>query len=150
MDMFRAQFKSDKISTSVTAHSSTASHNIQEVHVDVSRTIQIFINLINNALKFVKDRSSREVKIRYGACTSSPREAFAKDVHWPTRSEGEEDITKNEDWGTGERIYLTFSVNDSGIGIGGEEISKIFGRFRQANVKTHSVYGGSGLGLYIW
>lgn len=150
MDMFRAQFKSDKISTSVTAHPSTASHDIQEVHVDVSRTSQIFINLINNALKFVKDRSSREIKIRYGACTSLPREAFAKDVHWPTRSEDEEDITKDEDWGTGERIYLTFSVNDSGIGIGSEEIFKIFGRFRQANVKTHSVYGGSGLGLFIW
>ncbi|TID20341.1 phosphorelay sensor kinase [Venturia nashicola] len=149
MDMFRAQFKSDKISTSVIAHSSTASHNVQEVYVDVSRTTQIFINLINNALKFVKERPLREIKIRYGACTSSPREAFAKDVHWPARSEGDEDIAKDEDWGTGERMYLTFSVNDSGIGIGGDEISNIFGRFRQANVKTHSVYGGSGLGLFI-
>lgn len=150
MDMFRAQFNSDKINTSVTAHPSTMSHDVHEVHVDVSRTTQIFINLINNALKFVKGRSSREIKIRYGACTSSPREAFAKDVHWPTRSETQDDITKDDDWGTGERIYLTFSVDDSGIGVSGEEIYKIFGRFRQANVKTHSVYGGSGLGLYIW
>ncbi|RDI87556.1 hypothetical protein Vi05172_g2610 [Venturia inaequalis] len=149
MDMFRAQFKSDKISTSVTAHSSTMSHGIQEVYIDVSRTTQVFINLINNALKFVKDRPSREIKIRYGACTSSPRESFAKDVHWPTKSEGEGDIVKDEDWGIGERMYLTFSVNDSGIGIGSDEISKIFGRFRQANVKTHSVYGGSGLGLFV-
>lgn len=30
-----------------------------------------------------------------------------------------------------------------------EEIHKIFERFRQANVKTHVKYGGSGLGLFI-
>lgn len=150
MDIFRAQFRSDKISTSVTAHASTVRHDIEEAYVDISRITQIFINLINNALKFVKDRPSRDIKIRYGACTSSPRDAFAKDIHWPTRSEVEGDITKDEDWGNGERMYLTFSVNDTGIGIDGDEISKIFGRFRQANVKTHSVYGGTGLGLFIW
>jgi signal transduction histidine kinase len=150
MDMFRAQLQSDKISTSVTAHSSLANHGVQEVHMDVSRITQIFINLINNALKFVKDRPSREMKIRYGACISSPRNAFSKDVHWPTRLEQIEDISQDEGWGTGEPIFLTFSVSDSGIGIGKEEISEIFGRFRQANVKTHSVYGGSGLGLFIW
>jgi signal transduction histidine kinase len=150
MDMFRAQLKSDKITTSVTADASIESLHVQEVFVDVSRTTQIFINLINNALKFVKDSPSRQIKIRYGASESSPRETFSKDVHWPVRSEQTEDFSKDDGWGTGKPVFLTFSVNDSGIGIGKEEISEIFGRFRQANVKTHSVYGGSGLGLFIW
>jgi signal transduction histidine kinase len=150
MDMFRAQLQTDKINTSVTAHPSLAANNIHEVHVDVSRTTQIFINLINNALKFVKDRPVREIKIQYGACRSSPRNIFPDDVHWPVKSDQYEDLTQDYNWGSGEPIYLTFSITDSGIGIGGEEISEIFGRFRQANVKTHSVYGGSGLGLFIW
>lgn len=46
-------------------------------------------------------------------------------------------------------MFLTFSITDSGIGLKGREIRKIFKRFRQANVKTHVKYSGSGLGLFI-
>lgn len=40
-------------------------------------------------------------------------------------------------------------MQDSGIGLESAEIAKIFERFKQANIKTHVKYGGSGLGLFI-
>lgn len=49
----------------------------------------------------------------------------------------------------GEEIYLSFAVEDTGCGISSTAMEKLFQRFQQASVKTHSKYGGSGLGLFI-
>jgi signal transduction histidine kinase len=74
---------------------------------------------------------------------------FDKDTFWASKNTEYDDVTSAPDWGQGEIIYMTFSVRDTGIGLRGKEIHKIFERFRQANMKTHVKYGGSGLGLFI-
>lgn len=53
------------------------------------------------------------------------------------------------DWGTGEDLFLHFSVNDTGVGLTSDEMKNLFLRFSQASPKTHVTYGGSGLGLFI-
>lgn len=53
------------------------------------------------------------------------------------------------DWGTGEELFLHFSVNDTGVGLTSDEMKNLFLRFSQASPKTHVTYGGSGLGLFI-
>lgn len=40
-------------------------------------------------------------------------------------------------------------MTDSGPGLAPSELSKLFLRFSQASSSTHTVFGGSGLGLYI-
>ncbi|MFC1849854.1 two-component regulator propeller domain-containing protein [candidate division CSSED10-310 bacterium] len=47
------------------------------------------------------------------------------------------------------KTKLTFSVRDTGIGIGPEQLSTIFESFTQADKATARHYGGSGLGLNI-
>jgi CheY-like chemotaxis protein/two-component sensor histidine kinase len=47
------------------------------------------------------------------------------------------------------KVYLKFSVKDTGIGISEEEKARIFERFEQASSDTTRKYGGSGLGLTI-
>lgn len=53
------------------------------------------------------------------------------------------------DWGTGEQLYLSFAVHDTGRGMSEDEMRTLFQRFSQASPRTHTQYGGSGLGLFI-
>lgn len=59
------------------------------------------------------------------------------------------DLTLDPEWGSGETVYLTCSVQDTGAGMKAEEIPRLFSRFQQANEKTSIKYGGTGLGLFI-
>ena len=49
----------------------------------------------------------------------------------------------------GDEDWLSFSVEDTGIGMTPEQLSRLFGRFMQADDSTTRQFGGTGLGLSI-
>ena len=53
------------------------------------------------------------------------------------------------EWGSGRKVHLWITVQDTGCGLTVAEQGNLFTRFSQATPRTHVQYGGSGLGLFI-
>ena len=94
---------------------------------DCTRLTQLLNNLVSNALKFTE---------RGGIAVEVDRDTIA--------AAGDE-----AEGGHGGRIYLFFSVRDSGIGIPYDKQKIIFESFAQADTSSTRRYEGTGLGLAI-
>ncbi len=88
---------------------------------DPARLMQIFVNLLGNAIKFT-ERGFVVLEISLSEGRSSE---------------------------LGNKIGLHFEIKDSGIGIETDKLDSIFDRFTQEDSSTTRQYGGTGLGLSI-
>ncbi len=88
---------------------------------DEVRVRQVIANLLSNAVKYTKEGSIRLTVGRKG--WSKPK--------------------------AGQIIALVFSVQDTGIGIREEDISRLFTKFERVDLKKNSTVEGTGLGLAI-
>ena len=86
---------------------------------DALRLRQVLANLLSNAAKFTENG-----RIELGAQALAPRPGDT-------------------------RMWLRFTVRDSGIGIAPQVLARLFRPFSQADGSTTRKYGGSGLGLAI-
>ena len=91
------------------------------MHTDAVKIRQCLFNLLGNAAKFTEG----------GQITLSA-----------LRETGGAPGDGGGDW-------LSFAVRDSGIGMTGEQVGRLFQRFSQADESTTRQYGGTGLGLAI-
>lgn len=46
-------------------------------------------------------------------------------------------------------LYLYVAVRDTGPGLTKKDLEMLFQRFSQVSPKTHTIFGGSGLGLFV-
>ena len=95
---------------------------------DSARLRQILINLLSNAVKFTE---AGEVVVS----------VTAKNILAPA-------INNNES-ATNQVYEIQFAVKDTGIGIPGDRMDRLFKSFSQVDSSTSRQYGGTGLGLAI-
>lgn len=100
---------------------------------DPLRLGQILINLTNNAVKF----------------TDKGRIIIKAELAGNQASEDQYQQITDREQKTNDKLMLSFSVSDSGIGIPREQIPRLFASFTQADGSTTRKYGGTGLGLAI-
>ncbi len=93
-----------------------------QLNGDSMRLVQVLLNLANNAVKFT---DSGEINVNI--VRISPKDPKAPD----------------------DPITLHFSIEDTGIGLSSEQITRLFQPFTQADVSTTRRYGGTGMGLAI-
>lgn len=92
------------------------------IRSDPTRLGQILLNLLNNAIKFTE---TGEVVVHVAS--------------EPLARQGE----------TPEQFKISFSVQDTGIGIPPEGMDRLFKSFSQVDASTTRRFGGTGLGLAI-
>lgn len=146
--VFDTEIRASSIQAKTELAESYKTLNIESVLVDSHRLIQILINLVANAIKFTKGESLRDLRIVLAAYLVEPASSDSG-VRYVPSGRHRTDPTKQPDWGTGETVFLHFSVRDTGPGMSREEANHLFNRFAQASPRTHVQYGGSGLGLFI-
>ncbi|KAF2769491.1 hypothetical protein EJ03DRAFT_272170 [Teratosphaeria nubilosa] len=145
-------FEKDAQKMGVDLHVVKDSSNIDGldwVLLDAGRLMQVLINLITNALKFTQNEAVRVVTI---TMHPSRRRFTERDlavefipVNMLRDRKGSVDVPAHR----GTEIFMSFTVQDTGCGFSAEQKTTIFERFAQASPRTHTKYGGSGLGLFI-
>jgi heavy metal sensor kinase len=109
----------------------SASNNHQDVHIfgDALRIRELFINLIENGIKYTEEGGSIHISLQ-------------KEYLPPVRNQTDRLEKERE-------RFIKIIVSDTGIGISKEDQEKIFIRFFRVDKARSREQGGSGLGLSI-
>jgi CheY-like chemotaxis protein len=147
-----AIFQGDAMASAATLnfHVDESIHQLQVdwIFLDQGRCVQIVANLVTNALKFVRNRPVRTVDVTVAA--SLDRKPMTAQPGFTFLDPGTiQRVATELNSLDGQDVYLHVIVDDTGCGIPASEQAKLFSRFFQASHKTHTQYGGSGLGLSI-
>jgi len=120
----------DRLAKTKRLHLSTSNHH-QDIHIfgDALRIRELFINLIENGIKYTEEGGS---------------------IHIGLEKESELSVGNQSDWmKRGKGQFAKIIVADTGIGIAKENLGKIFDRFFRVDKARSREQGGSGLGLSI-
>jgi signal transduction histidine kinase len=126
----------------------TCPDDVGTMRGDLTKLRQTLFNLFSNAAKFT-DHGTIELRVArsqegdntgatnvgavdVGAMHCSPTGSVREQCMAPTGGEG-----------------IIFAVSDTGIGMTGEQLGRLFEAFSQAEAGTSKRYGGTGLGLAI-
>jgi signal transduction histidine kinase/DNA-binding response OmpR family regulator len=150
--MFDGEAAMNNIRIEIVRDQSSDYPMVDLVLIDASRLMQVLINLISNSIKFTSARSYRKITVSYGTQTVRPVHIVTEfgEIMWcPPKAEDTRHATLPPLEPGQKSLFLYFSIQDTGPGMTGEQMQRLFKRFSQATSKIHITHGGSGLGLYI-
>jgi CheY-like chemotaxis protein len=138
--IFQNEARMNRIQLQLVISDTFSKVGLETVMTDPVRVGQVVTNLLSNATKFTASSVERRIELRIdigferppnGSCTKPPAAS--------------EDVQVQE----GMPVYIYVSVSDTGPGLTEAELEHLFERFTQASPMTHTVFGGSGLGLFV-
>jgi len=113
----------------------------ETIRADERKLKQILYNLLSNAVKFTPDGG--DVMLSARRLYKNPQGWVTKDgVVVPIPGDGAQSATGTE------RV-VEFIVTDTGIGLKGEDLQRIFNPFEQVDGSMSRLYQGTGLGLSL-
>lgn len=148
LGLFGPEIRASGMNTNFVVGAGYNGLELKRVMMDPNRVTQVVINLLSNAIKFTKKGKQRNLEMTLDAHLEEPANKPMDTKYVPSGLQ-HNDPTDQLEWGQGEAVYLSFSIKDSGLGMTPEEAGKLFQKFSQASPRTHTQFGGSGLGLYI-
>jgi hypothetical protein len=147
--MFEAELKRAEMKLEVIEQESLNSLQVQWTLLDPSRVLQVLIDVMTNAIKFTRTEDVRHIRMTMGASLTPPSKSHDFGMQYVRKSTTSPDQTSKAEWGDGEVIYLSITVEDTVGGLNDKEINNLFHLFAQASPNIHQTYGGLGLGLFI-
>ena len=130
----RSECQQKQIALSFCPGNSLVDLEIAYILADANRLAQILINFLSNAVKCTQDAPSRKIAVHLEVYASTPPPISPSALRVPESFEPATSVT--------DPVWITVSVQDSGRGLSGDDMTKLFHRFAQANPKTDQ-YGGS-------
>ena len=109
---------------------SVVSPEVGNIVADKDKVRRIITNLLGNAVKFTQQGGTVSLRAFTGKAPPVGESQF--DIFQPERNS-----------------YLTFEVEDTGIGIPEDKLSRVFDSFFQVDNSSTREVGGTGLGLSI-
>ncbi|WRT68535.1 uncharacterized protein IL334_005512 [Kwoniella shivajii] len=140
LSIFQSEARMKRISLSLKEGESMERLGIDTIKIDHVRLGQVFTNLLSNAIRFTANSDIRRIELAVDLSFDPPSDSSCG---MPPPSEQPQTVKP------GHPIYLYVAITDTGPGLTPEELQKLFHRFSQVSPKTHTVFGGSGLGLFV-
>nr|XP_019044826.1 hypothetical protein I302_06740 [Kwoniella bestiolae CBS 10118]OCF23756.1 hypothetical protein I302_06740 [Kwoniella bestiolae CBS 10118] len=140
MSIFQNEARMKRINLSLELGEGFKTLGLKTVKTDPVRLNQIVTNLLSNAIRFTAMSHVRRITLKFDVSPDPPSDDACVIPRKPVSSKR---LTDDQP------IYLYFAVTDTGPGMTEAELEMLFQRFSQVSLKTHTIFGGSGLGLFV-
>ncbi|WVF67534.1 hypothetical protein IAT40_002290 [Kwoniella sp. CBS 6097] len=140
MSIFQNEARMKRIALSLNLGEGVEKLGLTMVKTDPVRLNQIVTNLLSNAIRFTATSETRQIVLNFDISFEPPEGDGCVMPRKPTLPANLSDDMP---------IYLYFAVTDTGPGMTEAELEMLFQRFSQVSLKTHTIFGGSGLGLFV-